>query len=385
MPSGFIRSLPKNHYSLIVLFAFTTRLFANDPWSRDDDWDWSRPESERIIIEAYTPLFNGIDILDLFGATNSATEAGSGNIFFSDTPPEDNIYYVEFSTPEDIPLEGFRCILSSDRPTGARGASHLNFFADVDRNGGWVKLASIDIDQSLFGNIDVIAGLVPNPERITNMFPERIIANRFRIEFIPSTETQSGYAKGVRVVELDSFTTPNTGPPRLTFLNPINGASFNSGDNLFLEVDASDEEGIDRVEFWYENQFEGTAFLGEAAKGSSYTFTWTNAPAGYSTLTARAVDILGKAAVARIDIVVEAAPPPPLLLKNPVFSFSSREFRFDLEGATDGVTQVIFRSPNLRDWTAIATNQASGSASYTIIDPEANGQAFFYRTLQMEW
>jgi hypothetical protein len=77
-------------------------------------------------------------------------------------------------------------------------------------------------------------------------------------------------------------------PPAVSISDPVDGANFTENGNIHIAADANDTDGmIAKVEF-----FQGDAKLGESTD-SPYTLTWTNAPAGKFSLTARASDESG--------------------------------------------------------------------------------------------
>lgn len=93
--------------------------------------------------------------------------------------------------------------------------------------------------------------------------------------------------------------------PSVAITSPGAGASFMQPVNIVVEATAMDTDGsISRVEFYANN-----TKLGQVAT-SPFAFTWTNAPFGNHTLTARAIDDrLGVAVSAPVNITVEAPPP----------------------------------------------------------------------------
>ncbi|HEX8039608.1 MAG TPA: Ig-like domain-containing protein, partial [Chryseosolibacter sp.] len=93
-------------------------------------------------------------------------------------------------------------------------------------------------------------------------------------------------------------------PPVVSITSPANNASFNAGNSVTINVNASDADGtISKVEF-----FRGTTKLGEDLT-SPYSFAWTKVPAGAYTLTAKATDNLGVATTsAGVAITVNALP-----------------------------------------------------------------------------
>jgi hypothetical protein len=79
-------------------------------------------------------------------------------------------------------------------------------------------------------------------------------------------------------------TAPNL-PPAITILSPTNNQTFSSSTNIIIQARATDfDGGVTLVEFFQED-----LKLGEASN-APYSFTWTNAPLGSSTITAKATD-----------------------------------------------------------------------------------------------
>ncbi len=73
--------------------------------------------------------------------------------------------------------------------------------------------------------------------------------------------------------------------PAVAFTTPAQGASFRAGDAIPITANATDtDDGITKVEF-----FAGATKVGEAT-AAPYSISWTGAPEGASTLTARATD-----------------------------------------------------------------------------------------------
>ncbi|MFO1269889.1 MAG: Ig-like domain-containing protein [Rubrivivax sp.] len=86
---------------------------------------------------------------------------------------------------------------------------------------------------------------------------------------------------------------------------PAVGTTVTWGQSVTLTATAADSDGtIARVEF-----YDGTTKIGEDAT-APYEFTWTNAPAGTRTLTARAIDNAGGSTVSaeRTLVVSNTAP-----------------------------------------------------------------------------
>ncbi|MDA3882264.1 MAG: Ig-like domain-containing protein [Bacteroidales bacterium] len=74
-------------------------------------------------------------------------------------------------------------------------------------------------------------------------------------------------------------------PPDVNITNPPASATFADGDNITIQVNATDSDGaVVKVEF-----YSGTTKLGESVS-SPYSFSWTNVQAGTYVLTAVVTD-----------------------------------------------------------------------------------------------
>jgi hypothetical protein len=98
--------------------------------------------------------------------------------------------------------------------------------------------------------------------------------------------------------------------PTVSLTAPLNSASFTAPATITLSAIATDTDGsIAKVEFYR----GGTTLIGTAT-AIPYTVTWSNAPAGSYSLTAKATDSRGASTTsAAVSITVTAAPPnlPP--------------------------------------------------------------------------
>jgi ribosomal protein L21E len=120
--------------------------------------------------------------------------------------------------------------------------------------------------------------------------------------------TYSGSNRGgtegpVRTITFSIVDTSNLAPT-VSITGPAANAQFTQGDNINITANASDIDGtITKVEF-----FIGNTLLG-IDTSAPYSFAWTNAPLGSSSLTAKATDDKGTATVsAPIAINVVAKP-----------------------------------------------------------------------------
>ena len=67
--------------------------------------------------------------------------------------------------------------------------------------------------------------------------------------------------------------------------SPKEGDTFQTGTNITLEVEVSDDART--VEYYYEEHF-----IGETST-APFTFVWKNVPAGSYTITAKVIDDMG--------------------------------------------------------------------------------------------
>jgi endoglucanase len=85
--------------------------------------------------------------------------------------------------------------------------------------------------------------------------------------------------------------------PSVQITSPAAGASYAPGSSVTLTASASEPTAsITKVEFFETPQLSSTATLLGTATASPYTFTWSDVPAGYYSLTAEAFDSAGNTA-----------------------------------------------------------------------------------------
>ncbi len=103
---------------------------------------------------------------------------------------------------------------------------------------------------------------------------------------------------------------PTNAWPVVSWFLPTNGSSFAAGSSILLRAIASDSDGtLGIVDF-----LAGTNLLGRvpATTNGTYSFMWSNAPAGTFQLHAEAVDNIGeRGASASVQIVVGGGTNPP--------------------------------------------------------------------------
>ena len=91
-------------------------------------------------------------------------------------------------------------------------------------------------------------------------------------------------------------------PPTVSLTSPLAGATFTAPATITLAANATDSNGIAKVEF-----YQGTQLLGTSTS-PPYGGTWANVPGGTYTLTAKAYDVLGAAATsAPVSVTVSGA------------------------------------------------------------------------------
>jgi hypothetical protein len=122
------------------------------------------------------------------------------------------------------------------------------------------------------------------------------------------------YSWGTEGVAFDDvLVTPINQPPLVTITSPADGASFVNETNVAIEIAASDpEDELGQVEL-----YAGPALLASFS-GPPYRFLWSNAPAGFHELLARALDLQDLSATSRVaGITVAFGPDPPFILAHP--------------------------------------------------------------------
>ncbi len=112
--------------------------------------------------------------------------------------------------------------------------------------------------------------------------------------------------------------TGDTGPPSVSVSSPSEGASVTG--TVTLTADASDDKGVDRVEFLVDSNVVGSDLT------APYTADWATASAGdTAAITARATDKAGNvttSAVRTVNVVHPDAVPPTVALTAPADSAS---------------------------------------------------------------
>ena len=96
--------------------------------------------------------------------------------------------------------------------------------------------------------------------------------------------------------------------PVVTLTAPSDGASGVAPANFALTATASDNDGVQKVEFYEGANLIATSTNGTANGATPYTATWSNVPAGSYTVTAKAYDTPGARTVSAAAHVTVTSP-----------------------------------------------------------------------------
>jgi RHS repeat-associated protein len=109
-----------------------------------------------------------------------------------------------------------------------------------------------------------------------------------------------------------SITVKANQAPTVELTSPANGQTFNAPATITLTANASDTDGtIAKVEF-----YRGATLIGTKT-AAPYTVTWTDAPAGTYSLTAKATDDKGAVTTSSARSITVTAAPPTISLTSP--------------------------------------------------------------------
>jgi hypothetical protein len=181
-------------------------------------------------------------------------------------------------------------------------------------------------------------------------------------EYYPS-DSYSGWH-----TRIGSFTLADCGPvdtpPSVTLIAPPDGATVSGSVDVTLAATASDDNGVEQVEFFVDGYFIGTAIN----EGDGWSLTWTGETTSYSdgshTVTAEAMDTIGQTGSDSITVTVA---------NNPVhvadLNGSSADLRRGRWEARVGITIVDSDGP-VSEATVSGSwsDGASGTASCTTTD-----------------
>lgn len=173
--------------------------------------------------------------------------------------------------------------------------------------------------------------------------------------------------------------------PAVSITSPANNASFTAPANVTIQAAASDADGtISRVEF-----YRGTTLVGSDTT-SPYSATWSSAPSGSYTLTARAFDNAGAATTSspvNINVGSSSNQLPTVSITSPASgaTFTAPASLTIAANAADGdgtIARVDFyagtqliATDTSSPYTASWTNVAAGSYSLTAVARDNAGGA----------
>jgi hypothetical protein len=159
----------------------------------------------------------------------------------------------------------------------------------------------------------------------------------------PSLETVRAAAESTRAGTLTGC--PDQTPPTVSLTAPVDGATVSG--TVTLSAEASDDVGMNRVEFLVNDKFLRFKAL------APYTITWTSSADGPVTLTARALDAVRNAGTSSVTVIV-ANPPETTIASGPTspttataasFALSSNEAGSTFECRVDGAAFTACTSP----------------------------------------
>lgn len=98
---------------------------------------------------------------------------------------------------------------------------------------------------------------------------------------------------------------PANPAPAIVLATPFDGAHFIDGTDISITANASDADGIRKVEF-----YNGGTKIGED-ETAPFTLAWSNPPRGVHTISAAAIDQIGNLARSNIATITVQGPPLP--------------------------------------------------------------------------
>jgi RHS repeat-associated protein len=154
--------------------------------------------------------------------------------------------------------------------------------------------------------------------------------------------------------------------PTATLLAPGDGSNYVDGDIVPIKVSASDDTGVDRVEFLIDGAEAGQV------TGSPYTYYWS-AKLGSHTVQARVFDDDGASkSTAAIDLGVAPRPTPPAALTRH-YTYNSAQELCRVEEPETGATLMGYDAAGNLAWSA------SGLPTGTACDTEGDAAAVLDR------
>lgn len=168
-----------------------------------------------------------------------------------------------------------------------------------DVNGNFVSNHNIQFSSSQ-GALDVLtpAAVVTNSQGVAQTVVSTVFPHASTITAFDQTASI-----GIKSIGI-TFTNPSdTTPPTVSIISPASGATVSG--NITISADASDNFGIDKVEFYLDST------LIDSDASNPYTVSWHSAlvPNGAHTVKAKAYDGSGNLNTATVDITVSNQEP----------------------------------------------------------------------------
>lgn len=245
------------------------------------------PRMARGQSDGSTSVDNAVAVVMVHASDASAGEAG----------PNAGEFIVRRSGGTNLSLLVFFNV--SGTAQGGTDYEALNSTVVIAPGASWARIPVAPIDDTLIeSNETVVLRLAPSP-----------LAG-------PLEQYRIGTPSNAVVLIADNDHPVETNhPPRIELVSPANGAVFPAPANVLLAAHAVDFDGyVATVEF-----FAGTNSLGITTNNplstsaiNPFQLTWSNAPAGIHTLTAKATDdagLMGIASPIRIIVREESLQP----------------------------------------------------------------------------
>jgi hypothetical protein len=218
---------------------------------------------------------------------------------------------------------------------------------------------------------------------------------------ITTTLAAGTYSLTARATDNTGLTTTSSGvtitvnpppnqPPTVTLTSPANSAAFTTADTITFSADATDDNGVARVEF-----FSHGSLIGAADTTAPYSVTAT-LPAGSHVITAKATDNGGLSTTSAGITITVTAPqsPPTITLTSPQAGQvigTPGTVTLSATATDDGsITQVQFlqgstvlSTDTTAPYEATASNLAPGTYTFSAIATDNSGLTTTSTTIQV--